>query len=229
MFGDVSDKMRGREAVVPLVNVGISEADIEAGVVDGVFGVELASILAGVATPDTFIGEGEIAVRTSKMEVVLLEKVARDGFPIVVAADEGFSLLVNSENGAAMGMSVDTATLAVDERGDIFVKQSFWVDTGGLGGGSFLDEKLGIELLIDFELAAESIAVDAGEGEEVMMGAFEILAMNSAEVGAGAGEGNHKSIIPYQGNSFISFLSPVALSSSKDSDPLQPSNDFKKI
>lgn len=47
--------------------------------VDGVFEIWFAGVFAGVVTPNTFIGKGEIAICASDGEGITLEKFARIG------------------------------------------------------------------------------------------------------------------------------------------------------
>lgn len=135
MLSDVADKVGGREAVGPSVDVGVGETDVEAVFVDGVLGVEFAGVFAEVAAPDAFVGEDEVAITADEIEVVLFEEFAGGGFPVVVAADESFALFVEGEDSAAVGVLVDAAFLAVDERGEVFVEEEIGVDADGFGGG----------------------------------------------------------------------------------------------
>jgi len=123
VFDDITDEVRGREAVTPLVDMGVGEADIKAVLINAVFGIELASVLAEVAAPDAFVGEEEVAVGSGESELVLLEEFAGGGLPVVVAADEGFTFLVKSENSTTVSVLMDTTLLMIDERGEVFVEE----------------------------------------------------------------------------------------------------------
>lgn len=55
--------------------------------------------------------------------------------------------------------------------------------------------------MIDLELAAEGVGVEAGE--EIVVGGAEVLAVDDAEILVGAGEFNHKYIIAWVGGRMI--------------------------
>lgn len=135
MFDDVADKMRRREAIIPFVDMGEGEADVEPMLVDTVFGVEFAGVFAEVAAPDAFVREKEMAVATDEVQIVLLKKVAGGGFPVIVATDEGFALFAEGENCAAVGVLLDALFLVVDKRSEIFVEQKLGVEANSLSGG----------------------------------------------------------------------------------------------
>ena len=105
-----------------MVNVGVSETDVEPVLVDGVFGVKLTSVEAKVTAIDALVGKDEMAIAAGESEVVLLEKLASGGFPIVVAADEAAVVFFDGEDGAAVLMDVGEAALLVDAAGDFFIK-----------------------------------------------------------------------------------------------------------
>ncbi len=122
LLGDVADEMSRLQAVVPFVDVGVSETDIKAMLVDGVFKIWLAGVFAGVVAPDAFVRKGEIAIRAGKGDSVALEEFAGVREPVVVAADEAFVVFTDGEDGTAVLMRIGFAALAVDGAGDFFVE-----------------------------------------------------------------------------------------------------------
>ncbi len=122
LLGDVADEVSRLQTVIPFVDVGVSETDIEAMFVDGVFKIWLAGVFAGVVAPDTFVRKGEIAVRTGEGDSVALEEFAGVRKPVVVAADEAFVVFAYGEDGATVLVRIDFAALAVDGAGDFFVE-----------------------------------------------------------------------------------------------------------
>lgn len=76
MFGDIADEMGGREAIIPSINVCVSESDIKTVLVDGVFDIHFAGIEAGMAPPNTLVGESEVAISALEGELIFGEKVA---------------------------------------------------------------------------------------------------------------------------------------------------------
>lgn len=116
---------------------------------------------------------------------------------------------MDGEDGAAVGVMMDAAALTVDEGSDVFIEESFGIDAGSSGGGSFFDDEFGVEFLVDFKLATEGARVDTVERVKVMMCVTKVLAMDDAKVATGAGEFNHKDIISYPGGSLITFCGLV--------------------
>lgn len=122
LLGDVTNEVSRLQTVIPFVDVGVSETDIKAMLVDGVFKIWFAGVFAGVVTPDTFVRKGEIAVRAGKGDSVALEELAGVREPVVVAADEAFVVFADGEDGTAVLVRIDFAALAVDGAGDFFVE-----------------------------------------------------------------------------------------------------------
>lgn len=173
--------------------MGVSEANVEPLLVDGVFGVKLTGVETKVAAIDALVGKDEMAIAAGESEVVLLEKLASGGFPIVVTADESFAFFVDGEDGATVSVMVNALFLVVDERGEVFVKEKLRVDVCREGGsGDFLDE-LGIMFLVNLELAAERAGI--ATRIEIVMSGTKILAMDGAEIVVRTRKLNHKLII----------------------------------
>lgn len=122
LLGNVADEVSRLQAVIPFVDVGVSETDIKAMLVDGVFKIWLAGVFAGVVAPDAFVRKGEIAIRAGKSDSVALEELAGVRKPVVVAADEAFVVFTDGEDGTAVLVRIDFAALAVDGAGDFFVE-----------------------------------------------------------------------------------------------------------
>ncbi len=171
----------------------IGEADIESVFVDGVFGVELAGVLTEVTTINAFVGKNKMAIAVGEVEVVLFEELTSSWLPIVITADKSFAFFVNSKNGAAVGMLLDTTFLVINERGEIFIEKQIRVEADNFGGGGDFQNELGVEFLVDSKLAAKSGGIVAGV--EIVMGSAEILAMDSPEILMRTREFNHKYII----------------------------------
>ena len=121
-LGDVADEVGWLQAVIPFVDMSVSEADIETMLVDGVFKIWLAGVFAGVVTPDTFVRKGKVAIRAGEGDSVALEELAGVREPVVVTADEAFVVFADGEDGTAVLVRIDFAALAVDGAGDFFVE-----------------------------------------------------------------------------------------------------------
>lgn len=121
-LGNITDEMGGFETIIPFVDMGISETDIETVLVDSVLKIRLAGVFAGVMTPDAFVGESKVAVGAGDGEGVALKELARGGEPIVVAADKTFVVFADGEDSAAVLMRIGLAALLVDGAGDFFIE-----------------------------------------------------------------------------------------------------------
>lgn len=111
VFGDEADEVWRLKAVVPLVDMGVGETDVETLVVDGVLKIGFAGSFAGVTAPDAFVRKGKIAVRVREIELVGLEKFAGAGEPIIVVANKGLVTFVNGKDCTAVRMRIDAVAL----------------------------------------------------------------------------------------------------------------------
>lgn len=183
MLGDVAQKVSRREAVIPFINMGVSQTDIQAIFVNGILGINLAAAAASVTTPDGFIGKSEVTITAGKVQVVTLEEFASFGEPIVVAADENFAILADGEDCAAVLMGIDAAALGVDEAGEIFVKEKVGILPEEFGGSKFFGDEFGIIFLVDIKLFTQSFSISVIV--EVMLVGFEAGAIKLAKLFAG--------------------------------------------
>ena len=76
LLGNVTNEVSGLQAVIPFVDMSVSETDIEAVLVDGVLEIWFAGVFAGVMAPDAFVRESEIAIRAGDGESIALEEFA---------------------------------------------------------------------------------------------------------------------------------------------------------
>lgn len=193
ILDDITNEVRRGETVAPLVDMSVGESDIETMLIDAVFGIKFAGVLAEVTAPDAFVGEKKVAISARKSELILLEKFPSGGLPVVVATDESLAFLMKSKNGAAVSVLMNTALLMIDERGEVFVEEKARVETDSAsGGGDFCDEG-GIMFLIDLKLVAEGGRVEVGI--EIMVTVTEILTVEDTKILVRAAKLNHKNII----------------------------------
>lgn len=193
LFGNITDEVIRLQTVIPLVDMGIGETDVEAMFVQGVFKIRFAGVLAGVVAPDTFVRESKIAVRAFDSEGVAFEKLTGIREPVVIAADEAFVVFADGKNSAAVLMGVGFATLAIDGASDFFVEQKIRLEMKGLGRGENLVDDFGIILLVDSLLDAESVHV--GGSKEIMTIRAKTLGEEAAIIGMRTTKLKHKFII----------------------------------
>jgi len=193
LFGDITDEVIGLETVIPLVDMGVSEADIEAVLVQGVFKIRFAGVFAGVVAPDAFIRESEIAVRAFDSEGVAFEKLARIRKPVVIAADETFVVFADGENRAAVLTGIGFAALLIDGASDFFVEQKIRLEMKRFGRGEDFVDNFGIILFVDSLLDAESVHV--GGSKEIVTVRAKTLGEKATIIGVRTTKLKHKFII----------------------------------
>lgn len=192
-LGDVANDMGRFQAIIPFVDVGVGEADVEAVFIDGVFKIWLTSVFAGVVAPDTLVREGKIAVRARDSKGVTLEKFARGRKPIIIAADETFVVFANGEDSAAVLVRVGFAALLVNGTSDFFVKQEIRLEMKSFGSGENFVDDFGIILFVDFLLDTKGIHV--GGSEEIMAIRAKALGEKTTVISMGTTKLKHKFII----------------------------------
>lgn len=193
LLGDVADEVSRFQAVIPFVDMSIGKTDVKTVLIDGVFKIWLTGVFAGVVAPDTFVGEGEIAVRASDGKGVTFKKLARVRKPIVISADETFVVFANGEDGTAVLVRVGFAALPVDSASDFFVKQEVRFEMESLSSGKNFVNNLGIILLVDFLLDAEGVHV--GGGQEIVAIRAKALGEKTTIISMGTTKLKHKFII----------------------------------
>ncbi len=193
LLGNVTDEMGRLQTVIPLVDMSIGEADVKTVFVDGIFEIWLASVFAGVMTPNAFVGKGKVAVCAGDSKGVTLKEFAGGREPIVVAADETFVVFADGEDGATVLMRVGFAALLVDSAGDFLVKQEIGFDMESFSSGEDFFDDFGVILLINLLLNAESVHVRSSK--EIVTVRAETLGEKTAVIGMRATKLKHKFII----------------------------------
>ena len=122
VLGDVEYHMGRRKSIIPFVDMCISEADVETVFVKSIFSIKLAIFLASMAIPDGFVRKGEITMSTCNIDVILFEKFASLGQPVVIATYENIFVFMNCKNGATVLPVLDAVTGDINKGSEIFIK-----------------------------------------------------------------------------------------------------------